>query len=195
MDAVLLGQVDDLLLGEERRVFNLVDGGHRLGVLEQVGQVRLAVVADANGAGLALGQGLHELPGLDVVVVPEDVALAVGEEGEAVGVAAVGPGAVGVHAHGPVHEVEVDVVEAQGLEGLVQAELDAGRVRVPELGDDKDVLALDARVKGGLEALADLVLVGVAVGGVDELVSGLEGDLDGLGDLTGRGLPCSWLYV
>lgn len=45
-------------------------------------------VADANGLGLAcLEDGLHLLPAVDVVVVPDDVSLAAGQRRELVVVA------------------------------------------------------------------------------------------------------------
>lgn len=114
----------------------------------------------------------------------DDVPRPVGELGEAVVVA------LGVHEQRPVDEEQVDVVEPERLETLVEALLDAGVVRGPDLADDEDLLALgDARGEGLLEGLADLVLVAVAVGAVDELVALLEGCGDGLLDLAGLALP------
>lgn len=98
---------------------------------------------------------------------------------------------IGVHEDRPVDEDKIDIVQPKGLETLVQALLDAAHVGGPDLGDDEDVLALDAGVKGLLEALADLVLVGVAVGAIDELVAVLEGKGHGRLDLTGGRLPGS----
>lgn len=166
-------------------VLDLVDGGHDLGLGEELLEVDLGVVGHANGLGLArLDERLHLLPGGDVVVVPGDVALAVGQLGEAVVVA------VRVHADGPVDEEQVDVLEPEALERLVEPELGAGAVCVPQLGGDENVLALDVTgVDGVLDALADLVLVAVAVGSVDQPVPYLERIGDGVGDLTGTGLP------
>lgn len=141
-------------------------------------------VGNTNGLGLAGGEdGLHLAPGLEVAVVADNVALAVGQLGETV------VGAVGVHKQGPVHEEQVNIVQTQALERLGQALLDAGRVGGPDLGDDKDVLALDALGERRLQTLADLVLVAIAVGAVDEAVAVGDGVLDGGGDLTGGGLP------
>jgi hypothetical protein len=55
-----------------------------------------------------------------------------------------------------VHEVEVEVVGAEVLEGDVEALLDAVVVRAPKLGGEEELLAGDA---GRLDALADLLLV------------------------------------
>lgn len=185
LDALALAEVDEVVLGQGRVVLDLVRGGHDLGLGEELLEVDPAVVAHAHGLRLArLDQAFHLLPRGDVVMVPGHVALPVGQLGEAVVVA------VRVHPDGPVDQVQVDVVEPEELEGLVEADLGAGRVRVPQLGHDKDVLALHgARRDGRLDALADLVLVAVAVGRVDEAVAGLKGDLDGGGDFAGAGLP------
>lgn len=185
LDALALAEVDKVVLGQGRVILDLVRGGHDLGLGEELLEVDPAVVAHAHSFRLArLDQAFHLLPRGDVVVVPGHVAFPVGQLGEAVVVA------VRVHPDGPVDEVQVDVVEPEELEGLVEADLGAGRICVPQLGHDKDVLALHgARRDGRLDALADLVLVAVAVGRVDEAVAGLEGDLDGGGDFAGPGLP------
>lgn len=81
------------------------------------------------------------------------------------------------------------MVETKALQALVEGKLAAGVVCSPDLGHDKDVLALDAGVEGGLEALANLVLVSVAVGAINERVAVLEGVFDGSLDLAGLGLP------
>lgn len=64
---------------------------------------------------------------------------------------------------GPVNEVEVEILELELGEGVIEGGLDVGRVvlRVPELGGDEDVLALEARdiCKGALDTLGDLLLV------------------------------------
>lgn len=76
--------------------------------------------------------------------------------------------AVGVHQQRPMHEVQIDVVQPQALEGLFETQLAAGRVGGPDLGHDEDVLTFhDARRKGFLQTGADFVFVAVAVGRVD----------------------------
>lgn len=72
---------------------------------------------------------------------------------------------------------EVNVVETQALQALLKAKLNslvAGGVGGPQLGDNVDVLTFDAIGKSLLEALANLVLVGVAVGTIDSLVADLK---------------------
>lgn len=185
VDALVLAELDDIVLGQGWVVLDLVDSGHDLGLGEELLEIDLGVIGHANSLSLArLDERLHLLPGGDVVVVPGHVALAVGQLGEAVVVA------VRVHADGPVDEEQVDVLESEALERLVEPELDASAVCVPQLGDDENILALDvAGVDGVLDALADLVLVTVAVGSVDQPVPDLERVSDGVGDLTGAGLP------
>lgn len=85
MDALLLAEVNDLLLRECRVVLDLVDSGDHSGVGEELREVAFAVVGDADGLGLACGEeGFHLFPGVDVRVGVNDVALAVGELGELV---------------------------------------------------------------------------------------------------------------
>jgi hypothetical protein len=105
-----------------------------------------------------------------------------------------------------VHEVEVDVVDAEALEGGLDALFDALVPWVVELGCDPDLLAGDARV---FDALADFVLVAVGESSVDVAVypisvgskymytlvllpvASLQGGGNSLTDLVGLRLPCS----
>lgn len=89
------------------------------------------------------------------------------------------------------NEVHVNIVQSQALQALVKALLNAGVVSSPDLGHDEDVLALHTGSEGLLETLANLVLIAVAIGTVDELVVVLQGKGDGVGDLTRLGLPSS----
>lgn len=151
---------------------DLVDRGDNLGrgVVQQNLQVLDAEVGDTNVADLAGGrQLLHLLPGLDEVPVRQVLGLV-----------------VGVGRAGPVHQVQVDVVDAQVLEGGVDAVLDAVVPGVVQLGGNPDLLAGDA---GVLDALANLGLVAVGEGGVDVPVALEQGVLDGLTDFVGLGLP------
>lgn len=143
-------------------------------MLQQVLNVDLAVVANTNGLCLpGLDESFHILPGLYVVVVPQDIAVAIRQKGKSIGITAIGSRAVWVHANRPVNEEEVDIVETQGLQGLIKTNFGAGGVCVPELGHHEDVLTLNSRIKSCLEALADFVFVCIAVCCVDELVTGL----------------------
>jgi hypothetical protein len=92
-----------------------------------------------------------------------------------------------------MHQVQIDIVQSQRLETGIKAFLDAVGVDVPQLGGDKEVLALDeAGVDGGLDALADILLVLVGQRSVNMAVPDLDGMIDGLLGLLGRGLPCSY---
>ena len=87
-----------------------------------------------------------------------------------------------------MHEVEVNVVHAQVLQGRVDA---LGHALVPgvvELGGDPDLLAGHP---GSPHALTHLGLVAVGIGCVDVPVAGLERVLDGLGRLAFGRLPCA----
>lgn len=99
--------------------------------------------------------------------------------------------------HKTYNKVKVDIVQAQQLERLVETELAAGGVGGPALGDDKEVLALDdARRDGLADALANLLLISVDVGAVDEPVAALDGRQDGLLDDALVALPSAcfcWL--
>lgn len=141
-----------------------------------------------------------------MVVVPDDVSRPVRQRGELVVVA------LGVHEEGPVltpsnhqqsehhpakeethHKKQIHIIQPEILQALVQPRLDARVVRRPHLGHDKQVLALDVARRQRLpDALADLVLVAVAVGAVDEAVAGADRVRDGRLDLARRGLPCPW---
>jgi len=92
-----------------------------------------------------------------------------------------------------VDEVQVEVVEAELSKAVVEGGSDVvGSVlRVPELGGDEDVLALDALAESSLEGVGNLLLVAVDLGQIDVLVAGLEGLVNGGLDLAGLSLPCT----
>lgn len=127
VDPLLLGKLHHIILRQRRVILNLVHRRHRFRHLQQLLQVSHRVVAHADRSRLFFRQRLHLLPRVRVVVaaVADDVALAVGQLGEFVVVAG------GVHQQWPVHEEEVDVVEAKGGEGLFEAEGHAGVVSCP----------------------------------------------------------------
>lgn len=91
-----------------------------------------------------------------------------------------------------MHQEQINIIQTQRFQTLVEPELDAGIVCRPDLGHDKDVLPLDARGEGLLETLAHLVLVAVAVGGVDEPVAALEGVGYGVLNFALFSLPCAY---
>src|SRR6478609_2489714 len=160
-DAVGRVEVAQLLLDEERVQLDLVDRRELPGLVEQPLQVRDLEVADPDGRDPAVvAQRLHRLPRLGV--------------------------AVGLRQR-PVDEVEVQGLALQlvhrGVERL-HGQVEPVRV-VVELGGDPHVVA-EAAV---LDRLADPGLVAVHGGGVEVLVT----DLEGLGhrghDLILRHLP------
>lgn len=184
VDTLLLAQIHNLLLRQQRVVLNLVHRRHDLRLRQQLLQIPLGVVTHPDRLGLArLDQLLQLLPRINMVILLDDIPRPIRQHGELVVVA------LGVHEQGPVQQVQVDVVEPQRLEALVEALLHARVVRRPHLGHDEDVLALDARVEGGLQPLADLILITVTVRAVDELVACLERYFDARGDFALAGLP------
>lgn len=166
-------------------------------------------VGDTDGAGLGLGQLSHGLPGLDDGdVLVEDSLGAISVLGEET--------VAGGEGNRPVDEVElrckvsepvgfflslvsfrsstyIEVVEAKLLKGVVQSRSNVlGGVRaVPQLGGDEDVLALQAGdiSQSLLDALADLLLVGVHLGQIEVAVADLEGLVDTGANLARGGLP------
>ena len=85
MDALLLAEVDDLLLWQERVVFDLVGGGDDGGLGEELLEVLDGVVGHADGLDLlrvCLVQLLHVLPCVDVGDGAVEIAVAVFELGE-----------------------------------------------------------------------------------------------------------------
>jgi hypothetical protein len=79
------------------------------------------------------------------------------------------------------HEVQVYIVDAQGLEGAGDTLFNTLVPRVVELGSDPDLLTRNATV---LDTLTDLLLVAIGKSCVDVTVAGLERSLDSLADLT-----------
>jgi hypothetical protein len=85
VDAFLLAEVYDLLLGEERVVLDLVGGGGDCGLGEELLEVFDRVVCDADGLDfvrVGFGERLEVLPRVDVRDAVVDVAGAVFELGE-----------------------------------------------------------------------------------------------------------------
>lgn len=82
VNALLLAEVDRLLLGKAGVVLNLVDSRDHGGLGEELLKVGPAVVANTNGLGLsATDKLLHILPSVDMGVVEVQVAGTVGKGG------------------------------------------------------------------------------------------------------------------
>lgn len=147
---------------------DLVDRRHDLGarVVEELLEVLDAEVGDTNVPHLAGGRQLLHLLPLPVLV---GAAMA---GGKAIGVPSLDEVPVrevlllvaGVSRAGPVHQVEVDIVGSQGLQGGVNALLDTVVPGVVELGGDPDLAAGNTRVS---DALTNLRLVAVGKGTAD----------------------------
>jgi hypothetical protein len=85
VDALVFAEINDFLLGQQRVVFDLVDGGRDGGFCEELLHVFDRVVCDADGlyfVGMGLDEFLHVEPCLHVRVLVVDVARAVFELGE-----------------------------------------------------------------------------------------------------------------
>lgn len=170
VDVLLLEVLEELGGGVVGVELDLVDGRDDLGAGEELLEVLDAEVGDTNVLHAARGGKLLELsPGLGEVPVGV-VLLEV----------------IGVGGRGPVHEVEVDVVNAEILEGRGDALFHTLVPGVVKLGGDPDLLSRDA---GVLDTLANLGLVAVCEGSVDVAVTSEESSLDGLANLVGLGLP------
>lgn len=89
-----------------------------------------------------------------------------------------------------MHQIQINIVQTQVLQGSLETLLDAGVVRAPQLGSDEQILALDnASVNGLLDTLADLVLIAIAQSAVNVAVARLNGVAHGASNLARRGLP------
>jgi hypothetical protein len=87
-----------------------------------------------------------------------------------------------------VHQVQVNIVGLQVLEGVVNGLRDTLVPGVVELGGEPK---LGTGNTGVLDAVADFLLVFVGGGSINVAVAVLESNLDGVADLVGLGLPGS----
>ena len=85
-----------------------------------------------------------------------------------------------------MHQVQVNVVHTEILQGRGKAILDAVVPGVVELGGEPDLLTRDT---GVADTGANLGLVAVGQGSVDVTVARLQGILDSHAHLVGLGLP------
>lgn len=75
-----------------------------------------------------------------------------------------------------MHQVKVQVVCAQLVEGFLQTLFGCSVEGAPELGNDED---LGSRHAGGLDTFSDFVFIAVCPGAIDVSVASLEGSFDG----------------
>jgi hypothetical protein len=188
VNTLLAAPLDEVGLEETGVALDLVGGGGDTGAVDEGLEVLLGVVGDTDSAGLLLVELGHGLPCVDDRDAVEHLDVAV-LEGEQVLVDIAGL----VESDGEVDEVQVEVLEAELSKAVIKGGSDVlGSVlRVPELGGDEDVLALDALAESSLEGVGNLLLVAVDLGEIDVLVTGLEGLVDSGLDLTGLSLPCA----
>lgn len=160
-DAALLGELDERLLGEVWVVLDLEGSWVDLGVAEEVKDKGAVVVGDTDALCKAVvDQLLHRLPGvLQWCVALGDLVVLVGPAWW------VADRRVDIlDGDGEVNDVQVEVVKTPVLELLLADGLDALWIveRVPELGDEEEVLTLDdAFLDGAGNTLAGLLLVAV----------------------------------
>lgn len=174
---------------------DLVGGRGDAGAVNQGLEMLLGVVGDTDGTSLLLVKLGHGPPCIDDGDVVKHLDVTIGvvglvleREQVLVDIATL------VESNGEVDEVQVKVIEAELGKAVVEGVCDMlGTVlRVPELGDDEEILALDSELAESLlEGSGDLLLVAVDLGKVNVLVAGLEGFVDGSLDLAGFGLPCA----
>lgn len=166
-ETLLLGVVDESLLGEVRVVLDLEGGRADASIAEEIHQQLGAEVAHTDAAGqLLVDQRLHGGPGLlDGGLAVLNLALGVGPAGRVADT-----GVDVLQSNGEVDDVQVEVVNAQVSQLLAGNGLDLVAVveAVPQLGDEEEILARDQTVLDGAgDTLADLDLVAVVWSGCD----------------------------
>ena len=193
MDVLLGAVLDELRLEKTGMAFDLVSGRGHTSAVDEGLEVLLCVVGDTNGTSLGLVELGHCPPCVDDGDVVEDLDVAVRlvglflqREQVLVDIAAL------VEGNGEVDEVQVEVVEAELSQAVVESFCDVlgAMLRVPQLGYDEEILALDTELgEGLLERSSDLLLVAVDLCQINVLVAGLEGLVDSSLDLSRLGLP------
>ena len=75
-----------------------------------------------------------------------------------------------------MHEVEVDIVQSEGLEAHVEVLFDASVEGAPEFGGDENITPLDlATCQSFFQALANFIFVPVDKGAIDVTVADGDG--------------------
>lgn len=93
-----------------------------------------------------------------------------------------------------MNQVEVDVVEAEVLEGPLASWLDVllSMLGVPELGGDEEILTLDdTLIDGSLDALTGFLFVAIYGSLINESVAQLDGIVNAIGAFVVIDLPAS----
>lgn len=172
VDVLGLEVLDELGRGVARMQLDLIDSGGDLCALgiEQLLHICDVEVGHADVLHLARIQQLLQLPPRVNKVPVRVVLLQV----------------VGVCGAGPVHQIQVQVVGLQVLEGLVETLCDALVPWVVQLRRKPDLGAGHAR---GLDAVTDFLLVAIGECRVDVSVARLQGCLNSVLHLIWLGLP------
>lgn len=173
-DVLLLEPANELGLGEGEGELDLVDDGLDAARLEELLGSTNGEVGDTNVFDEALVDELLEigpdlgevLGGLEVEEVLASLGVLLGVAGELTG-----GDVLGNKGDVPVHQVEVEVLDAELVEGVLNGLADVVVVELEELGGDPDLLAGNARE---LDTLSDFVLVLVAPGTVCECESDVQ---------------------
>jgi len=189
VDALLSHPLDEFGLEETGVALDLVGGRGDTGLVDESLEVLLGVVGNTNSTSLLLVQLGHSPPCVNDRDGVEHLDVTVLAEGEEVLVDIL----LLIESNGEVDQVQIEVVETELSKTVVEGRGDiVGPVlRVPELGCDEDILALNALAEGLLESLGNLLLVPVDLGKINVLVASLESLVDGGLNLTGLSLPCS----
>lgn len=149
LDALVLGEAHELRLLEVGVQLDLESGGGDLGISEQVVDGLGLEVGDTDALGQAgADEVLHGLPRLaDGGLAPADLLFAVDEPAGRVAHLGVDV----LERDGEVHDVEVKVVDLPVLQRASAGGLDVfPRVeRLPDLGDDEELLALHETILDG----------------------------------------------
>jgi len=195
VDVLLPAVLDEFRLEEPRVTLDLIGGRSHSSTVNERLQVFLGVVRNADSACLLLGKLRHGPPRIDNGNVIEHLAVAIGmvrlvlhREKVVVWVAAL------VECDGKMNEIKVEVVETKLSKTVVKGSrhIFGPMLRVPQLGCDEHILALEAR-NTAMECLrqraSNLLLVAVDFGEVEVAVAGLQGFEHSSLNLTRLGLP------
>lgn len=165
-DVLALEPLDKLGLGEGEGKLDLVNDGLDAARLEKLLGTTNGEVGDTNVLDETLvNKLLHLLPDLGEVLGGLEVKEVLASLGVLLGVAGelTSGDILGNESNVPVHEVKVEVLDAELVEGVLNGLTNVVVVELEELGGDPDLLTGNTRE---LDTLSDLVLVLVTPGAV-----------------------------
>jgi len=176
-------------------VFDLQYSGWDLGITEQVCDQGALKVGDADAAGQALpSQAFHCGPGLLDGGVAEVVLIALVFPARWVAMFRVnefeGDGKVDVEQVKVLEAPVGELFPADGFDGVLFVE------RIPQLGDDEELLSLDQAVfDGARDAFSSFYFVAIIARAVEESIARLDGIVDGIGTGGIVDLPQAEAYL